>query len=59
MLLLVGEETPTSPLKQQQLMAEQIPTCRLAVYPTVGHGTNVLHPHWCIQQIRTFLAFPI
>lgn len=54
-LLLVGEDTPTSPLQQQQFMAAQIPTCRLAVYPQVGHGINVLKPHWCIQQIQEFL----
>lgn len=54
-LLLVGEETPTSPLDQQQFMATQIPNCRLAVYPKLGHGINVLKPEWCIEQIRSFL----
>jgi 3-oxoadipate enol-lactonase len=54
-LLLVGEETPTSPLEQQRFMATQIPSCRLEVYPKVGHGINVLKPEWCIQQIRDFL----
>jgi 3-oxoadipate enol-lactonase len=55
-LLLVGEETPTSPLDQQQFMAAQIPHCRLAVYPKLGHGINVLKPEWCAEQIREFLA---
>lgn len=55
-LLLVGEETPTSPLAQQQFMAEQIPNCRLVVYPKVGHGINVIHPEWCTQQVRAFLT---
>ena len=55
-LLLVGEETPTSPLEQQRFMAEQIPNCRLAVYPKVGHGINVLKPEWCAEQVREFLA---
>jgi pimeloyl-ACP methyl ester carboxylesterase len=32
-LLLVGKTTPTSPLAQQQCMAERLPVCRLAVYP--------------------------
>ncbi len=41
---------------QQQFMASQIPTCRLAVYPRVGHGSNILHPQWCVQQIREFLG---
>jgi 3-oxoadipate enol-lactonase len=54
-LLLVGEETPTSPLEQQRFMAAQIPHCRLAVHPDVGHGINVLKPEWCIQHIRDFL----
>jgi 3-oxoadipate enol-lactonase len=54
-LLLVGEETPTSPLEQQRFMAAQIPNCRLEVYPRVGHGINVLKPEWCIQQVRDFL----
>jgi 3-oxoadipate enol-lactonase len=54
-LLLVGEETPTSPLDQQQFMASQIPNCRLAVYPKLGHGINVLKPEWCAQQMREFL----
>jgi pimeloyl-ACP methyl ester carboxylesterase len=54
-LLLVGEETPTSPLKQQQFMAAQIPNCHLAVYPKLGRGINVFKPEWCIQQIREFL----
>lgn len=54
-LLLVGEETPTSPLPQQQFMAEHIPNCQLAVYPGVGHGINVLQPRWCVRQLREFL----
>ena len=49
-LLLVGEETPTSPLAHQQFMAEHIPDCHLAVYPKLGHGINVLQPQWCVQQ---------
>jgi 3-oxoadipate enol-lactonase len=57
-LLLVGEETPTSPLGQQQFMAAQIPHCRLAVYPKLGHGINVLKPEWCAEQIREFLGLP-
>lgn len=55
-LLLVGADTPTSPLAQQQFMAAQIPRCHLAVYPHVGHGINVLKPHWCVQQIQEFLG---
>jgi 3-oxoadipate enol-lactonase len=55
-LLLVVEETPMSPLEQQRFMAEQIPNSRLAVYPQLGHGINVLKPEWCAQQIREFLA---
>lgn len=54
-LLLVGAETPTSPLAQQQFMAEHIPNCHLAVYPKLGHGINVLQPQWCVQQVREFL----
>jgi 3-oxoadipate enol-lactonase len=54
-LLLVGEETPTSPLEQQRFMAAQIPHCRLAVYPGIGHGINVLQPEWCVHQVREFL----
>ena len=54
-LLLVGEETPTSPLDQQQFMAAQIPNCRLAVYPKLGHGVNVIQPERCAQHIREFL----
>lgn len=55
-LLLVGEESPTSTLEQQLFMAEQIPNSRLAVYPGLGHGINAIHPEWCVQQIREFLA---
>ena len=54
-LLLVGEESPTSTLEQQQFMAEQLPDSRLAVYPGLGHGINAIHPEWCIQQVREFL----
>ena len=54
-LLLVGEESPTSTLEQQQYMAEQLPDSRLAVYPGLGHGINAIHPEWCIQQVREFL----
>jgi pimeloyl-ACP methyl ester carboxylesterase len=54
-LLLVGADTPTSPLDQQEFMASQIPNCRLAVYPNLGHGINVLQPKWCTEQIREFL----
>ncbi len=28
---------------------------RLAVYPGVGHGINVLKPQWCVEQIQEFL----
>jgi pimeloyl-ACP methyl ester carboxylesterase len=55
-LLLVGADTPTSPLDQQEFMASQIPNCRLAVYPNLGHGINVLKPEWCAEHIRDFLA---
>ena len=55
-LLLVGEESPTSTLEQQQYMAEQIPNCRLEVYPRLGHGINVLRPEWCVERLREFLA---
>jgi hypothetical protein len=50
-LLLVGADTPTSPLAQQEFMAQEIPTCHLAVHPDVGHGINVLRPQWCVQQV--------
>lgn len=55
-LLLVGADTPTSPVEQQQFMAEHIPNCRLEVHPGVGHGINVLYPDWCIKQMRRFLS---
>jgi 3-oxoadipate enol-lactonase len=55
-LLLVGADTPTSPLAQQEFMAREIPTCHLAVHPNVGHGINVLRPQWCVQQVREFVA---
>jgi len=54
-LLLVGEESPTSTLEQQQFMAEQLPNCRLVVYPGLGHGINAIHPEWCTQQVREFI----
>ena len=54
-LLLVGEESPTSTLEQQRFMAEQLPSCRLEVYPGFGHGINVIHPEWCAQRVREFL----
>jgi hypothetical protein len=37
-------------------MAQEIPTCHLAVHPDVGHGINVLHPQWCVQQVQEFVA---
>ena len=55
-LLLVGEESPTSTLEQQQFMAEQLPNCRLVVYPGLGHGINAIYPEWCTQQVREFIA---
>ena len=55
-LLLVGEESPTSTLEQQQFMAEQLPDSRLVVYPGLGHGINAIHPEWCVQQLRQFLG---
>ena len=45
-LLPVGEESPTSTLDQQRFMAEQLPDCRLVVYPDLGHGINAIHPEW-------------
>ena len=55
-LLLSGEETPTATVDQQRFMAEQIPNCRLVVYPKLGHGINVIYPKWCTQQVREFLG---
>ena len=55
-LLLVGEESPTSTLEQQRFMAGELPDCRLVVYPSLGHGINAIHPEWCTQQVRKFLA---
>ena len=55
-LLLVGEESPTSTLEQQQFMAEQLPNSRLVVYPGLGHGINAIYPEWCTQQVREFIA---
>ena len=55
-LLLVGEESPTSTLEQQQFMAEQLPNCRMVVYPRLGHGINAIYPDWCTQQVREFIA---
>ena len=54
-LLLVGEESPTSTLEQQQFMAGQLPDSRLVVYPGLGHGINAIHPEWCAQQVREFV----
>lgn len=55
-LLLVGEESPTSTLEQQQFMAGELPNCRLDVYPGLGHGINAIHPEWCVQHVREFLG---
>jgi len=55
-LLLVGEESPTSTLEQQQFMAGQLPHSRLVVYPGLGHGINAIYPQWCTQQVREFVA---
>ena len=55
-LLLVGEESPTSTLEQQQFMAEQLPHSRLVVYPGLGHGINAIYPEWCTRQVREFVA---
>ena len=55
-LLLVGEESPTSTLEQQQFMVEQLPDSKLVVYPGLGHGINAIHPEWCVRQVRDFLA---
>ena len=55
-LLLVGEESPTSTLEQQRYMSEQLPNSQLVVYPGLGHGINAIHPEWCVQQVRQFLA---
>ena len=54
-LLLVGEESPTSTLEQQQFMAGQLPNSKLMVYPGLGHGINAIHPEWCVRQMRDFL----
>ena len=55
-LLLVGEESPTSTLEQQRFMAGQLPDSQLVVYPGLGHGINAIHPEWCTQQVRQFVA---
>ncbi len=55
-LLLSGEESPTSTLDQQQLMAEELTNCRLVTYPGLGHGINAIHPEWCVARLLEFLA---
>ena len=55
-LLLTGEESPTSTLEQQQFMADQLPRSRLVVYPGLGHGINAIYPEWCVAQLREFLG---
>jgi pimeloyl-ACP methyl ester carboxylesterase len=55
-LLLVGEESPTSTLEQQRFIQQEIPDCRLEVYPKLGHGINVIHPEWCTLKVREFLG---
>ena len=55
-LLLVGEESPTSTLDQQRFMAEQLPNCRLVVYPDPGRGINAIHPEWYTQPVRELVA---
>ncbi len=55
-LLLVGEESPTSTLEQQQFMAGELPNSQLDVYPGLGHGINVIYPEWCVQHVREFLG---
>ncbi len=55
-LLLVGEESPTSTLEQQQFMAGQLPDSKLVVYPGLGHGINAIHPEWCVQQVWEFVT---
>ena len=42
----MGEESPTSTLDQQRFMAEQLPDCRLVVYPDLSRGINAIHPEW-------------
>ena len=58
-LLLVGEESPTSTLEQQQFMAGELPNSRLVVYPGLGHGINAIYPEWCVGQVREFLALHV
>ena len=55
-LLLVGEESPTSTLVQQQFMAGELPNSHLVVYPGLGHGINAIYPEWCVAQVREFIA---
>ena len=55
-LLLVGEESPTSTLEQQEFMAQELPNSKLVVYPGLGHGINAIYPEWCTEQVREFLA---
>ena len=58
-LLLAGDSSPTSTLEQQQFMAGEIPDCTLEVFPDLGHGINVIHPEWCVQKLRQFLALKL
>ena len=55
-LLLTGDESPTTGIEQQRFMASEIPDSRLAVWPGLGHGVNVIYPEWCIARIREFLG---
>ena len=37
-------------------MAERLPDRRLVVYPGLGHSIDAIHPEWCTQQVREFVA---
>ena len=55
-LLLTGDESPTTAIEQQRFMASEIPDSRLAVWPGLGHGVNVIYPEWCVTRLREFLG---
>lgn len=55
-LVLVGENDPSCPPSQAQIIADGIPGAILKIYPDVGHGVRFHNPPGLIELVQEFVG---
>lgn len=56
LLLAHGEDDPVPEPGSASTVAQAAPSVSVVTHPTGGHDLPLVHPHWCLAQVRTTLA---